>query len=185
MKRDSLKIFVTESTCCKLSENRNYAIHIDSSSIPKALDVQLADVKSRLFSQEWLTQPDAEGSFPTNGDRFAAQEVKKRQDTEGFTRKGFMCQVLAAGWHHKSAKQLKEMADKVGRERIMVVHGTVDQMITVPHGEVLVRELGGEEAGVKRVIYEGKGHALMMEERWEFTKLIGDFVDKTERMGKS
>ena len=66
----------------------------------------------------------------------------------------------------------------------MVVHGTVDQMITVPHGEILVRELGGEKAGVKSVIYEGKGHALMMEERWAFTKLIGAFVEKTEGMGK-
>ena len=96
-----------------------------------------------------------------------------------------MCQALAAGWHHKSAKQLKELADKVGRDRIMVVHGTVDQMITAPHAEVLVKELGGEEAGVTRVIYEGKGHALMMEERWSFTKLIGEFVEKTEAIGKS
>ncbi len=185
LKRDSLKIFETESICCKLTEYPKSTIYLNSSSIPKALDVQIADVKSRLFSQEWLIQPDAEGNFPTNGDRFAAQEVQKRQDTEGFTRKGFMCQALAAGWHHKSAKQLKEMADKVGRERIMVVHGTVDQMITVPHGEILVRELGGEESGVKRVIFEGKGHALMMEERWAFTKLVGDFVEKTEGMEKS
>lgn len=96
-----------------------------------------------------------------------------------------MCQAIAAGWHHKSAKQLKEMADKVGRERIMVVHGTIDQMITIPHGEVLVKELGGEERGVKRVICEGKGHALMMEERRAFTKMVGEFVEKTEAMGKS
>ena len=96
-----------------------------------------------------------------------------------------MCQAIAAGWHHKSAKQLEELADKVGRDRIMVVHGTVDQMITVPHGEVLVREFGGEERGVKRVIFEGKGHALMMEERWPFTKLVEGFVEKTEALGES
>ena len=156
-----------------------------NSSIPKAEDVQLTELKARLFSKEWLSQPDAEGGFPTNGDRFAAQEVKKRQDTEGFTRKGFMCQAVAAGWHHKSAKQLRELADKVGRNRIMVAHGTVDQMITAPHAEVLVRELGGEEAGVTKVIYEGKGHALMMEERRSFTKLIRDFVEKIEAIGRS
>ena len=96
-----------------------------------------------------------------------------------------MCQAIAAGWHHKSAKQLKELADKVGRDRIMVVHGTVDQMITAPHAEVLVKELGGEEGGVTRVIFEGKGHALMMEERWAFTKLVEEFVEKIEAMGKS
>lgn len=183
-----MKISGTESTCCKLNDALRTGIDIQiptTPSIPKALDVQIADVKTRLFSPEWLSQPDAEGTFPTNGDRFAAQELKKRMDTESFTRKGFMCQALAAGWHHKSAKQLNELAAKVGRERIMVVHGTVDQMITPPHGEVLVKELGGEERGVKRVVFEGKGHALMMEERRAFTKLVGEFVEKTEAMGKS
>lgn len=34
-----------------------------------------------------------------------------------------MLQAIAAGWHHKSAEQLKEIGDKVGRERIMVLHG--------------------------------------------------------------
>lgn len=51
----------------------------------------------RLFSPSWLEQPDGDGGFPTNGDRFAAQELKKRSDTEGFTRTGFICQAIAAG----------------------------------------------------------------------------------------
>ncbi|MCJ1244200.1 hypothetical protein MMC30_001398 [Trapelia coarctata] len=150
--------------------------------IPKPIDVQLAEVKVRLFSDSWLALPDVDGAFPTNGDRFAAQEVKKRQDTEAFTRKGFICQAIAAGWHHKSPAQLKEIGDKVGRERIQVMHGTTDNMITVPHAEVLVRELGGEGSGVKRIIYEGRGHVLIMEERREFAKLIEDIVAKTEAL---
>lgn len=154
----------------------------ESSSIPKEIDVQLAEVKVRLFSDSWLATPDVDGNFPTNGDRFAAQEVKKRQNTEAFTRKGFICQAIAAGWHHKSAAQLKEIGDKVSRERIQVMHGTIDNMITVPHAEVLVKDLGGEASGVKRIIFEGRGHVLPMEERQEFAKLIEDIVAKTEAL---
>lgn len=144
--------------------------------------MQLAELKTRMFSEEWLNEPDAEGHFPTNGDRFAAQEIKKRQDVNGFTRKGFLCQIVAAGYHHKSAKQLDELGDRVGRERIMIVHGTIDRMITLPHGEILCKELGGEERGVRKVMVQGKGHALPMEWRRDLTKLISGFVEKTQNL---
>jgi len=153
----------------------------DSSSIPREIDVQLSDIKRRLFSKPWLEEADAEGGFPTNGDRFAAQELNKRQDTEGFTRKGFLCQALAAGWHHKSPEQLKTIGDVVGRERIQIMHGTVDNMLTVPHAEVLAKELG-EGDGVTKRIFQERGHVLMWEEREEFRRLISALVDKTENM---
>ena len=136
----------------------------------------------RLFSNEWLDQPDAEGGFPTNGDRYGAQEVKKRQDTEGFTRKGFICQAIAAGWHNKSPEQIEQLGDVIGRERIQVVHGTIDNMITAAHAEMLVRDLGGEERGVTRIIFPGRGHVLPMEEREEFARLIVAMIEKTEAM---
>jgi len=135
-----------------------------------------------MFSEKWGIEPDAEGHFPTNGDRFAAQELKKRQDINGFTRRGFILQVIAAGWHHKSASQLEEIGDKVGRERILVVHGALDRMLTPPHGEILWKELGGEEKAVTRVIVEGRGHALPMEWRRNLTKLIGEFIEKTQNL---
>ena len=154
----------------------------ENGSIPKAQDIQLTEVKTRLFSPEWLVQPDAEGGFPTNGDRFAAQEVKKRQDTEGFTRKGFICQAIAAGWHHKSPQQIEELGDVIGRERIQVVHGTIDNMITAAHAEILFRDLGGEGSGVTKIIFPRRGHVLPMEERDEFARLIAAMIDKTEAM---
>ena len=151
----------------------------DACSIPKDTDVQLVEIKARLFSDQWLAAPDAEGNFPTNGDRFAAQEVKKRRNTEAFTRKGFTLQAIAAGWHHKSLEQLQEIGDKVGRERIQVMHGTIDKMITSYHGEMLVKELGGEESGVTRLFFKDRGHVLPVEERKEFARLIERMVDKT------
>ena len=152
------------------------------SSIPKAPDVQIAEVKTRLFSDSWLAEPDVDGGFPTNGDRFAAQELKKRQDPEAFTRTGFVCQAIAAGWHHKGPEQLRALGDAVGRERIQVMHGTIDNMVTFPHAQVLVQELGGEEQGVTYVTFEGRGHVLQMEERKGFASFISAFVDKTENL---
>lgn len=155
-------------------------LNVDVPSVPKSLDKQIAEVKTRV-SCSWLSQPDQDGDYPTNGDRFAAQELTKRQDTDGFTRKGFICQALAAGWHKKSPEQLKEIAEKIGRERILVAHGTTDNLITVPHGEILAKELG-ENMGVTKRIFEGRGHYLPIEERAEFRKLIEGIVEKTEAM---
>ncbi|KAI4087565.1 MAG: hypothetical protein LQ339_008882 [Xanthoria mediterranea] len=144
-------------------------------------DVQLVDLKARTFSQSWLEAPDDYGDFPTNGDRVAAMELEKRQDVEGFTRKGFICQAIAAGWHHKSPEQLKELADKVGRQRIQVLHGTLDNMITVPHGDTLARELG-EKEGVTKIIVEGRGHVLHLEEDKLYRAVLQKMVEKTENL---
>lgn len=156
-------------------------INVDGRSIPKSLDKQIAEVKTRV-SDSWLSQPDQDGDYPTNGDRFAAQELTKRQDSEGFTRKGFICQALAAGYHKKSPEQLKEIADRVGRDRILVIHGTTDNLITVPHGEVLAKELGGEEMGVTKRIFQGRGHYIPIEDRAGFRKLVEGIIEKTEAM---
>lgn len=127
-------------------------------------------------------EPDSEGGFPTNGDRFAAQDLKKRLDRNEFTRKGFLCQAVAAAYHKKSNEQLQQIADRVGRERIQVVHGTADSLITLPHAELLVRGLGGEEAGVTKHLFEGRGHYLPLEERKELKRLIQDMIGKTEAL---
>lgn len=133
--------------------------------------------KQRLFAEEWLEASDQDGNFPTNGDRMAAQEVHKRSDKEGFTRKGFILQAIAANWHYKSPEQLNEIADKIGRERIMIVHGTRDNMITFPHAETLSEEMGKE---VEFKVFEGKGHALIVEERDAFNHLVEELVNKTK-----
>ena len=135
-----------------------------------------------MFSQSWLDAPDDYGDFPTNGDRFAAMELLKRRDVEGFTRKGFICQAIAAGWHHKSPEQLKELADKVGRQRIQVLHGTFDKMITPPHAETLARELG-EGEGVTKVIMPGRAHVLHLEEQQMYQRVLENMMDKVEKLG--
>ncbi|KKY20025.1 putative alpha beta hydrolase [Phaeomoniella chlamydospora] len=150
--------------------------------IPRHIDIMVANLKVRLYANDWLEAPDQDGNFPTNGDRVAALEIHKRSDKDGFTRKGFLLQAIAANWHYKSPAHLKELGDEIGRDRIMVVHGTKDNMITFPHGEILAKELG---EGVEFKVFEGRGHALCIEERDEFNRLLENFVHKTKRLGRT
>lgn len=92
-----------------------------------------------------------------------------------------MLQLLAAGNHSKSAKQLQKLADEVERRRILVFHGTIDKMITFePHAPLLLKELGGEEGGVTKVFYDDCGHVASFEKRKEFNSFISQHIEKTE-----
>ena len=98
---------------------------------------------------------------------------------------GFLLQLVAAGWHHKSGVQLQELGDKVGRKRIQVIHGKLDKMIPYSHGELLAALLGGPAQGVTFIPVEDKAHALHIEWRRELTKVLGAFVEKTEAFSNS
>jgi hypothetical protein len=89
-----------------------------------------------------------------------------------------MLQAIAAGWHYKSAAQLKEIGDKVGRERIMVLHGTMDNMITVPHGRKLIEML----QPVVGIIREGTGHVFMIEEWKWHNEMVESMIEKGEKL---
>ena len=149
--------------------------------IPKSIDQQIANSKASMYTPEYLASPDTvehvRQAFPTSGDRFAAGELSKRMDPTIFPRTGFIAQAIAAGWHHKSPAQLKEMADRVGRRRIMVIHGTNDNMITFPHAEVLASELSVDGEPVRRQFFAGQNHIIPAEKRKEFFDLVEEMVE--------
>ncbi|KAI7781105.1 alpha/beta hydrolase [Diaporthe eres] len=121
--------------------------------------------------------------FNTNYERFVAGEMHKRLDAKGFTTKGFLLQLIAAGWHHKSREQLGEMADKIGRDRILVLHGEADRMISVPHGRKLLEFLGGNEGpGLMGIIRPDMGHVPPLERTAWFHELIEERVWKGESL---
>lgn len=161
--------------------------------IPRSIDNQLAHVKHNLFTDKWLNSPDTTEyttqPFPHNCDRFAAGEISKRQDPSSFNRTGFMAQAIAAGWHYKGPDQLRELADKVGRERIMVVHGTEDRMITYPHATVLVEGLEGigdqKKGEVEKHLIDGQGHCIPIEMRAEFKTWLEGLIARGEERNKS
>ena len=81
-----------------------------------------------------------EGVFASNADRFAVEELAKRQNHEAFTRRGFMLQAVAAGGHRKTPAEVAELAEKAGRGRILVCYGGGDQMVAVKLAEALVQQ---------------------------------------------
>ncbi|KAI1431133.1 Alpha/Beta hydrolase protein [Xylaria sp. CBS 124048] len=158
--------------------------------IPKSLDDSITYSSGNCFPAEWLALPDdavlpeetvprcsmPPGGWPyrhfsSNYERFAAHEVVKRRDLEGYTQAGFLLQMIAAGWHHKSAAQLLEIGDKVGRERILVLHGTADKIISIPHGRKLIEQL---RPG-KGLVVEGMGRkCLCLLIRFELIYLVSN-----------
>jgi pimeloyl-ACP methyl ester carboxylesterase len=154
--------------------------------LPKSLDKQIAMVKENIFTPTWLQSPDdlecEVEPFPTNGDRAAAYELSKRSDPEALSRIGFLSQLLAGGYHHKTAAQIKDLGDKVGRERILLIHGTEDRMITFPHAEALLQELGGENGGIRWLRLEGQGHGVPAEMRKELKIWLEELIEKTQTL---
>ncbi|KAL2268426.1 hypothetical protein VTJ83DRAFT_3272 [Remersonia thermophila] len=171
--------------------------------LPKTPERSIADAARRMFSRAWLASPtddielpDPETTpkvlppkgggakylkFSSNAERFVAQEMNKRLDPDsGFTVKGFLLQLIAAGWHRKTAEQLARMADEVGRERILVMHGTEDGMISVPHGRKLIEMI---RPG-KGLIIEGMGHVPAVELR-DFHRVLEDLFATGERLNGS
>ncbi|KAI0169425.1 alpha/beta-hydrolase [Hypoxylon sp. FL1284] len=153
--------------------------------LPKSPDRSIQYAAGAIFPPTYLAEPDGAvvpdesiprckipaggyGKFRNNYERFAAQEIAKQQNKAGFTKKGFLLQLIAAGWHHKSPAQLKEIGDKIGRERILVLHGTEDRMISAPHGRKLIEYIQPGQG----MIVEGLGHGAIVERTEWFNHLL-------------
>lgn len=156
---------------------------------PKPLEQQIFKIKADCLTPDWLAKPDEVEAvvqkFPTNGDRFTALEIRKRTNPGWYTRHGFLCQLYAAGFHHKSETQIKRLGDAIGRERILIFHGQQDAMIDFVHAEMLLKELGGEEGGVTKSFHADVGHIAPYQMRKEFHNIIAGRIEKTEAMAKT
>ncbi|KAF5518654.1 putative aminoacrylate hydrolase RutD [Colletotrichum aenigma] len=165
--------------------------------VPKSMDRSIHDTALKLFPAEWLVQPDEAdelpdestpkcgpadggkgyGRFDSNFQRFQAQELVKRCTPGLFSIRGFILQLVSAGWHHKSPEQLRQLADAVGRERIAVIHGNADVMIDAHHGRLLAKHL---EPSVVEFI-DGMGHAPIMDRVAWMNKWYVDRIDAVEK----
>ncbi|KAL2117609.1 hypothetical protein VTJ04DRAFT_7269 [Mycothermus thermophilus] len=172
--------------------------------VPKSPDRSVADAARNMFSRAWLASPTDDAVLPdlettpkclpapkeansdgkylkfnTNAERFVAQEMMKRMDpNRGFTVKGFLLQLIACGWHRKTPEELTAMADAVGRERILIMHGTEDGMISLPHGKKLIETV----KPAKGIIVEGMGHVPAVERCEWFNETIEELCKEGERL---
>ena len=174
--------------------------------IPKGVEESVRGTAGRIFSFDYLAKADdaqvpAKGThlvgppvrpadaptttskadwyqmFDSNYQRFVAQEMNKRKDPR-FSTKGFLLQLIACGWHHKSTAQLAALGDAVGRERILVIHGTADQMISVPHGRKLIESIKPAHS----YIVEGMGHAPVAERCAWYNQTLADHFANGEKL---
>jgi pimeloyl-ACP methyl ester carboxylesterase len=167
---------------------------------PKPQEQAVVDTARKIFVDEWLISADSEkppsptstpGCLPAAGggdgtyklfdnnfQRFQAQELTKKRHPGYFTKQGFVCQLIAAAFHRKSPEQLKDMADRVGRERIMVMHGTSDKMIFLANGERLIEAVQPGTA----IIAEGMGHAPIMERFQWFNETLEEKLKEWEAL---
>lgn len=143
--------------------------------MPKSLDAKLNQYKSWVGSS-WLPLPDQYEDFPTNEDHFAAQEITRLKHS--FHRLGFLCQLIGVLRHNTSEDQLNRIVETIGGERILIVHGALDRVITVPHAETLYNGFRGEDRGVTKEIFEDAGHYIPTEKKDEFPRLIEGFLGK-------
>ena len=194
----------TLSLCCTAAQIENTTTFTEnlakraSMLWPKSIENSVSGSGQQMFPLSFLQAPDnahlpdpknmrnvlppAPGAqylhFETNYQRFVAQEMHKRLDPSRFGLRGFLLQLIAAGWHRKSPSQLKDMADKIGRERILVMHGDDDGMISVPHGQKLIQYI---EPGVG-LILEGMGHVPIIERVEWYNNVLEKHVAQGEDM---
>lgn len=166
-------------------------------------------VKKNLYTEDWLAAPDTlehvVQPFPTNGDRFAANELWKRTHPDYFQKGGFFLQALAAWLHYKSPQDLAKIAREVGKNRIMVVHGTKDRMLAFPLGVVVWRGLEKgegrtgkenwlgieeekdvwEEGEIEKHFVKGQGHVLPIEMREQFNGWLKGLVKRGEELNRT
>lgn len=141
--------------------------------IPKPLSARLESSKYRLFSTEWVERPDDLGVFPTNGDRYTAEELWRIDNLPTPRYQGYLLQGWAASWHHMSKDRLKKVGEMV--KHIQVMTGMEDHMIEPFHADIIVEGLESAGRKVELLKFENAGHCLHWELR-NYNKVIEGFV---------
>lgn len=168
----------------------------------KTVDETLWAAAAAMFSHDWLLQaddaevpvvgmsgvnpPDTEETdvylkFDSNYARYAAQELTKQNDPlfTSADKWAVLGHFLASSAHHLSDARLRQLADAVGRDRILVLHASEDGMIPAHYGAHLMAVLQPARA----VMRQGSGHVPKLERpRW-FNELLAESFAGSEALG--
>lgn len=137
---------------------------------PKPLVERLEAAKANIFSPEWLLAPDELGEFPTNGDRFVAEDLWRMEKLQAPVYAGTLLQGLAVSWHYFGPERLKVLGEKI--PDILVATGTKDALIEHKHSDVIVQGIMG---GVQKRVFDGVGHCLQFEAVNEYHQMLEEF----------
>jgi pimeloyl-ACP methyl ester carboxylesterase len=165
---------------------------------PPSMDQSLRECASTMFDHHWLLAPDdcrppragmpgvvlpecgEYRMFPNNYMRYAAQEINRQRYTSYGAADGVAAlgHIVACLLHNKTDRQLVQLADRVGRERLLVLHTTQDRMIGSQHGERLMRVM---QPGVA-LMNDEAGHVPKLEKAYWFNDLLEERVAQGERL---
>ncbi|KAF8470583.1 Alpha/Beta hydrolase protein [Kalaharituber pfeilii] len=147
--------------------------------LPKPEEMRLRYVQAALFSKEWLEAPDDLGEFPTNADRFVAEELWRAANLKRPVWIAYLLQGLAASGHDVSSERLQKIGGFVGGDGgvplpVLVLTGTKDRMIEHSHSEEIVAGINsaGESERARLKIFEGAGHVVHWEAEKEYNSLL-------------
>jgi pimeloyl-ACP methyl ester carboxylesterase len=144
---------------------------------PKSEDQKLADVKTHMFGESWINEPDEQGVFPTNGDNWAATVYV---DSVVYYR-GILLQAPACAGHKVKPEQLQKMAKTIGYSNILIIHGHKDKVFPFPAVQRLFDAFGGhQDSGVKLKVLEDTGHLPPVERFQETVQLIEELTNNAK-----
>ena len=145
--------------------------------MPKSDDQKLADVKAHFFGKSWMTEPDEQGVFPTNGDNWAATSYL---ETVTYYR-GAALQGPACIRHQVKPEQLKSIAKTIGHSNIQIIHGHSDKIAPFTAAQRLFDILGGHQnSGVQLHVFEDTGHMPTIERFQQTVDLIEKIAKPVE-----
>lgn len=150
--------------------------------LPKPLAQRLKNSMAILFTQRWLETPDDLGDFPTNADRFVAEELWRMRELKPPAFRGFALQGLAASWHFMGPERLKTIGETV--QNVLVCTGNSDAMIGHQHSDVLVAGIRAGGCNVQVRVFEGVGHTLLWEAMDDYNKMVEEFTETSQQMSR-
>lgn len=165
-----------QSTAAKLDTFSQSPLRRLSLLIPKTEQRRLEAVQANIFAKSWLEAPDDRGEYPTNSDRFIAEEIWRKKNRPAAVFLGYLMQAFAATMHEVKPDRMKKIAE--GVPRILVLHGDLDEMISVKHAHEILEGLGGESEKVKYKEFKGAAHQVQWERLEEFNKILEDWTKK-------
>ena len=152
--------------------------------VPKPLHIRLRQTSAAIFAPEWTSAPDDLGVFPTNGDRYVAEELWRADRMKNPMWASSILQALAASMHDVSEERLGKLGGLLAGMKVpvLVCVGTKDLMIASRCSEEVVKGLNkGGEGRARLREFEGAGHVLNWERTGVYNVMLEEYFEEAVR----
>ncbi|GAO49336.1 hypothetical protein G7K_3487-t1 [Saitoella complicata NRRL Y-17804] len=187
---DRIASLCLTSTCAKLIQpvrTRTEAVTNWISILTPKLShrSQAEHAADSIFPRKWLKDHDHRyPEYKTNRERVVQSMVTRftflpKQPTHATLSQGLACLS-----HNVPTSNLRAIAEAI--PDIVACTGTDDQLINPICTDLLIEGFGGEREGVRKIIFEGAGHAVLEERDEEYNKTVEELIERAEnRYGRS